>query len=291
MSGMSTTLNAGSAARLEAYLHRYIPLVGHMQVHVAACDASGLTLTAPLSANINHQSTAFGGSLASLATLACWGLTWLLLEKEPDTHIVVNESHMLYLHPVTEMLVAHCPLPSEVAQQDFFATFQRRGKGRLELKAHILQGKTLCARFSGSFVRTVKSRTSQTETLLLPRPLVNQLLHAAQLHPLQTHWGIIAAHDGNPGDCHSLGQGIRPTKQAIRAMLDSLAENREKLWAVYRSDPDAAAAPTAAELALFGTPLFLTVSLATKGVLQLKGWRLDSPGVLELGIAIREPQI
>ncbi|MGA9851397.1 MAG: thioesterase domain-containing protein [Gammaproteobacteria bacterium] len=150
MSGVPETLDG--AVRLEAYLYRYIPLVRHMQVRIAAWDAAGLTLTAPLAANINHEATAFGGSLVSLATLAGWGLIWLQLEKELSAHIVVTESHMHYLHPVTEALVAHCPLPDEAARQTFFAVLQRRRKARLELTSQILQEKTVCARFTGSFV-------------------------------------------------------------------------------------------------------------------------------------------
>ncbi|MGH8307232.1 MAG: YiiD C-terminal domain-containing protein [Gammaproteobacteria bacterium] len=152
MSGLPPALDAASAKRLEVYLHKHIPLVRHMQIQVAACDISGLTLTAPLVANINHQATAFGGSLASLATLAGWGLLWLLLEQESSVHIVVNESRMQYLRPVTQMLAAHCPLPTESTRELFMATLQRRNKARIELQAEILQKKIVCARFTGSFV-------------------------------------------------------------------------------------------------------------------------------------------
>ncbi len=164
MPGLRPSLNntdyAAGATRLEAYLYRYIPLVRHMQVRVAGFDATGLTLTAPLAANINHQSTAFGGSLVSLATLACWGLTWLLLEQEHGTHIVISESHILYLRPVTEALVAHCTLPDKPLLENFFVTLKRRHKARLELKAHILQGKILCTRFTGTCVAYRENRPS-----------------------------------------------------------------------------------------------------------------------------------
>ncbi|MGB9429849.1 MAG: YiiD C-terminal domain-containing protein [Gammaproteobacteria bacterium] len=152
MSDMPLALNAADAARLEAYLHKHIPLVRHMQVRVTACDASGLTLTAPLAANINHKASAFGGSLASLATLACWGLMWLVLKPAHGTHIVVNESRMLYLRPVTAALVAHCPLPDAPVLNRFLRTFERRQKARIHLHAQVLQDQRLCARFNGYFV-------------------------------------------------------------------------------------------------------------------------------------------
>src|SRR6267142_410222 len=104
MSGMLPPLKTSDAwqargARLERYMLDTIPQVGEMQVKVAAFDATGLTLTAPLAPNINHEQTAFGGSMTSLCTLACWGLVWLQLEDTSDLHIVVSEAHMRYLKP------------------------------------------------------------------------------------------------------------------------------------------------------------------------------------------------
>lgn len=157
MSGMQPPLTGtepvdARALRLERYMHDTIPLVGQMQVRVTAFDAAGLTLTAPLAPNINHERTAFGGSLASLATLACWGYLWLLLEDEPRMHMVVNEAHMRYLKPVTAALTARCEAPAAEALQRFLDTLQRRGKARIELKAAMLQEGVLCAEYSGSFV-------------------------------------------------------------------------------------------------------------------------------------------
>ncbi|MDE2070792.1 MAG: thioesterase domain-containing protein [Gammaproteobacteria bacterium] len=152
MSGVPPPLDPAAGKRLEAYLHAHIPLVHHMQVRVDTCNAHGLTLCAPLAANLNHEGTAFGGSLESLAMLACWGLVWLLLEHEPAVHIVVAESHMQFLRPVTDTLVAHCALPEAAARQTFLETLQRRNKARLELQAGIMQAHVVCAKFSGRFV-------------------------------------------------------------------------------------------------------------------------------------------
>jgi len=140
------------AGRLEDYMRRTIPLVTQMQVRVAAYDAAGLTLSAPLAPNINHERTAFGGSLASLATLACWGWLWLLLEDEPGMHMVVNEAHMRYLRPVTGLLTARCAAPAAAGQGKFLEVLARRGKARLELTAEIAEHGALCAEYTGSFV-------------------------------------------------------------------------------------------------------------------------------------------
>lgn len=157
MSGMQPSLKSAEPAearvsRLEHYMHRTIPLVEQMQVRVTAFDAAGLTLTAPLAPNINHERTAFGGSLASLATLACWGYLWLLLEDDPGMHVVVNEAQLRYLKPVTAALTARCETPAADALQKFLDTLRRRGKARIELKAAILQDGVLCTEYTGSFV-------------------------------------------------------------------------------------------------------------------------------------------
>ena len=140
------------AARLERYMHAHIPLVTPMQVRVAGHDASGLTLAAPLAPNINHERSAFGGSLASLMTLACWGYLWLQLEGEPGLHIVVNEANLRYMKPVTGELLACCRAPAPKVMETFVATLKRRGKARVELTAEVRQGEALAAEYRGSFV-------------------------------------------------------------------------------------------------------------------------------------------
>ena len=157
MSGLQPALKtldppAQRAERLLAYMHSCIPLVTQMQVKSPLLDESGLSLSAPLAPNINHERTAFGGSLVSLATLACWGYLWLLLEDEPRMHMVVNEANMRYLKPVTGALTARCAAPDAPALRKFLDTLDRRGKARLELKAAITQDGVLCAEYAGSFV-------------------------------------------------------------------------------------------------------------------------------------------
>ena len=140
------------AGRLLAYMHACIPLSVQMQVRSATLDAGSLALSAPLAPNINHERTAFGGSLSSLSTLACWGWLWLLLEDEPHMHMVVAESHMRYLRPVTGDITAHCAAPDAAATRRFLDTLARRGKARLELKARITQDGAVCAEYAGAFV-------------------------------------------------------------------------------------------------------------------------------------------
>ena len=74
-----TQLDDDVPRALARYLHEHMPLTRALGVSVLAAGQQGVNLAAPLAANINHQSTAFGGSLASLAILAGWSWVWVHL--------------------------------------------------------------------------------------------------------------------------------------------------------------------------------------------------------------------
>lgn len=150
---MNISIDRAALGRLDTYIKCHIPLVEAMAVRVAGFDAqSGLTLTAPLAPNRNHQNSAFGGSLHGLATLSGWGLLWLLLEDLPGVHLVVRESRMDYRRAVGGELVACCPLPAAADYAKFRETLDRRGKAPIDLAAQIVDAGTAAAKFSGRFV-------------------------------------------------------------------------------------------------------------------------------------------
>jgi len=136
---------------LDSYVHKHIPLTQAMQAHAVSLSTSGLTLGAPLSVNYNHQGSAFGGSLASLAVLTGWGLLWLLLDHGRGANIVVRDMHMDFLRPVNGALQASCALPNASAWGKFTDTLARRHKARLELRIEILCEAAVCARCTGVF--------------------------------------------------------------------------------------------------------------------------------------------
>lgn len=139
------------------YLHEHIPLTQHMQIRVAAADERGVRLSAPLAPNINHQQTAFGGSVTALATLACWTLVHLRLEVLPfASGIVIRRSQMQYDAPIDGDFEAFCPAPSAEAWQGFIDALTQRGKGRIDLASAIeCRGET-AAQFTGEFVALKK---------------------------------------------------------------------------------------------------------------------------------------
>ena len=137
---------------LQAYLDDAIPLIQHMGVQVSHVDRSGVQVSAPLGPNRNHIGTAFGGSLHGLATLASWGLLWLLLRETPGMEIVVRESRMRYTAPARSDLIAYCPTPNPGLLGQFFRNLERRGKARLELPSRVECREEVCADFEGGFV-------------------------------------------------------------------------------------------------------------------------------------------
>jgi thioesterase domain-containing protein len=138
-------------AATERFFHEQIPLTKAMGVRVEAHDGKQLVLTAPLEPNHNHLGTAFGGSLAALATLAGYGLLWLELGNR-DAHIVIRRSELDYRHPVTGPLRAICRKPPESDLAAFRATFAKAGKARVRLKVTVEEQGRVCMTFAGTFV-------------------------------------------------------------------------------------------------------------------------------------------
>lgn len=139
------------------YLHEHIPLTLHMQIGVTTIDERGVRLSAPLAPNINHQQTAFGGSAAALATLACWTLVHLRLEELPfASGIVIRRSQMQYDAHIDGDFEAFCPTPDGDTWQRFIDALTQRGKGRIELQSALYCRGEATAQFTGEFVALKK---------------------------------------------------------------------------------------------------------------------------------------
>lgn len=141
---------ADSARLLQEYLDHAIPLVPQMQVQVDELSDTGLVLSAPLAPNRNHIGTVFGGSLNGIATLACWGLVWLLLHGR-GAHIVIHEGRMKFSRPATARFVAICNIPERDILENFTNQYTQRGRARIALTASVLCDNSKVAEFEGSF--------------------------------------------------------------------------------------------------------------------------------------------
>jgi thioesterase domain-containing protein len=120
------------APDLERYLHDHIPLARAMQVTVCRLDAAGVTLGAPLAANINHHATVFGGSASAVAILAGWSLTHVrLAEAGIPNRLVIQRNTMHYERPIAGEFAAVAYPPDTEAWGFFVRTLLRKGRARL----------------------------------------------------------------------------------------------------------------------------------------------------------------
>jgi thioesterase domain-containing protein len=104
-------------------------------------------------ANTNHAGTAFAGSLNAIATLSGWATVWLLLrEREIAAQVVIQDSTVRYLRPVTGDFEAVCTPPSEEAIAHLVTAVTRRGKGRIELAIAVRDHQGDAVQFRGRYV-------------------------------------------------------------------------------------------------------------------------------------------
>ncbi len=141
--------------KLERYLLENIPISAAMGVKVESASTQKIVLWAPLSNNINHKKTVFGGSLHAVATLACWSLLHVNLDSIGcDSHyqIVIASSQINYFAPIAEDFKANCTMAAPVEWDRFIKILLKKGKSRLNLTAKIYNNKLLCVDYFGTFV-------------------------------------------------------------------------------------------------------------------------------------------
>lgn len=144
---------------LERTLHAEIPLTRAMDVRILRADQRGLALGAALAPNLNHKKTAFGGSLNSLATLACWGLIQLLVrERGQAITVVIQESSVQFLKPVMRDFEAVCLLPPAPVIESFLHMLERKGRARLALDSTIHTDGEIALHLRGLFVGYDRTR-------------------------------------------------------------------------------------------------------------------------------------
>lgn len=121
------------------------------------------------------------------------------------------------------------------------------------------------------------------DAVRLPRALVNQLLHCAQSSPDLEVCGLIGAKAGTPVTWYPVANVADHPDRRFRldpkAQIDALRamrETGEDLFAILHSHPTSPAEPSQIDLAEIGYPeaCYLIISLNTKGVLEMRGFRL-----------------
>jgi proteasome lid subunit RPN8/RPN11 len=134
-------------------------------------------------------------------------------------------------------------------------------------------------------------------TARLPRAIVNQLLHLAQKSPEEEICGLISRDSRGFRQCYPVPNraedkkhlfALDPAKQ-IDAMR-RMRERGEELAGIYHSHPESPPIPSRTDLAQNEYPglLYLIISLGTKGVLEMRGFRLRGQEVEEIAVGLEE---
>lgn len=135
------------------WLKTQIPLLTHLGIERLEWDGKQLLIPTPLAPNINDKGTGFGGSQAAIATVAGWCLTTLCLrEAGLECDVVIADSHLRYLKPVTADFETRVALPDAAAARTLVERVRERGKGRLALEVEVICQGQVCMRLEGLYV-------------------------------------------------------------------------------------------------------------------------------------------
>lgn len=138
---------------IEQYLYEHIPITKALGVKAVEFSKEGVKFKAPLANNINHRSTAFGGSISSMLITTGWSYLRLLFDgSDPIPKIVIGKSNTQYLKPVTDDFTSELIIPKKETVKKFMEMYHRFGKARITLKAQIKEEGKVLAEFEGDFV-------------------------------------------------------------------------------------------------------------------------------------------
>ena len=129
----------------------------------------------------------------------------------------------------------------------------------------------------------------------ITRPLAIHLLALAQESPEEEVCGLIGSIDNKPTTVYPI-RNIAPDKIAAFEMnpedqihaLKTMRDKNENLFAVYHSHPKSPAIPSADDISNIGYPdvYQLIISLNTKGVLEMRAFRLTGEGLSEVSLGV-----
>lgn len=133
------------------------------------------------------------------------------------------------------------------------------------------------------------------EQIQITRKLANQLLHLAQMSPDFEVCGLIGSKNGIPTSCYPIKniaeqpqqRFLLDPSQQITAMT-TMRESGEELFAIYHSHPTAPATPSATDLQLasYSEALYLIISLNTKGILEMRGFKIARQSAQEVVLSL-----
>ncbi len=119
--------------------------------------------------------------------------------------------------------------------------------------------------------------------IVLPRKLVNELLHNAQLSEELEVCGFVGKNQTDEYTCYPVDNVAEaPSSRFLMApeeqinTMKAMRDKKEDMFAIYHSHPTAPAIPSATDIeqAAYPDTLYLIISLNTKGVLEMRGFKL-----------------
>lgn len=138
---------------IEQYLYKHVPITKSLGVKAVAFSQDEVKFKAPLSNNINHRSTAFGGSISSLLITTGWSYLRMLFDDEETVpRIVIGRSSTNYVRPVNDDFTSELIIPEIKTVENFMRMYMRFGKARITLKSEVRKEGNVMADFEGDFV-------------------------------------------------------------------------------------------------------------------------------------------
>lgn len=122
-----------------------------------------------------------------------------------------------------------------------------------------------------------------SDPVRIPRSIVNQILHQAQQASDEEICGLIAGNSAGFTHCYPVANVaadqhrlFEMDPKGLIGALRAMRENGKELKAIYHSHPEAPAQPSLEDIQQSEYPdvLYLIVSLGTKGVLDMRGFRI-----------------
>ena len=129
----------------------------------------------------------------------------------------------------------------------------------------------------------------------IPRKLANELLHLAQQSANVEICGLIGGQEGLAQHCYPINNIAEYPQQ--RFLLDAsqqitaisqMRERGQELFAIYHSHPTTPAFPSSEDLALsaYHAALYLIISLNTKGILEMRGFKINQKSAQEIPLTL-----
>jgi len=135
------------------------------------------------------------------------------------------------------------------------------------------------------------------EHIQIPRKLANQLLHLAQISPNLEICGLVGSKNDLPSSCYPIKNTAEQPQQRFQldpaqqiSAMANMRDQGEKLFAIYHSHPTAPATPSAIDLeqASYPEALYLIISLNTKGILEMRGFKIAHKSAQEIALSLSE---